>query len=184
MSSDISSAVVPGDRTDGHWVTTELVFRFTLAALAVAICYCFDWRLLRTLTLDLNLRLDSLFGVHLQRISSDTVMYNGALYRYVIACTMADVWCAAIPLIWDIRSRIVQNLRVLGVFTVALFAFNIIRLSFSDLLFASGLSWDLAHNVISGVAYFLIWIFVWKRTRQLIPPRTANPSLKAELQQV
>jgi hypothetical protein len=184
MSSDTSSTVVPGDRTDGHWVTTELVFRFTLAALAVAICYCFDWRFLRTLTLDLNLWLDSLFGVHLQQISSDTVMYNGALYRYVIACTMADVWCGAIPLIWNLRSRVGQNLRFIGVFTVALFAFNIIRLSLSDVLFAYGLSWNLAHNVVSGVAYYLIWIFVWKRTRQLVALKPANPPLKPELQQV
>src|SRR4051812_16496856 len=184
MSTDISSTVVPGGRAYGHWVTTELIFRFTVAALAVAICYCFDWRFLRNLTLDLNLRLDSLFGVHLQQISSDTVMYNGALYRYVIACTIADVWCGAIPLIWDIRSRVGQNLRLIGVLTVSLFAFNIIRLSFSDVLFAYGLSWNVAHNVVSGVAYFLIWTFVWKRTRQPVAPKSANPSLKPELQQV
>ena len=50
----------------------------------------------------------------------------------------------------------------LGLMALALFAFNVFRLSVSDVLFAVGLPWDLAHNVISGFAYFLVWVWVWR----------------------
>jgi hypothetical protein len=168
MCSDTRSTVVPASRIRSRRGTTEFVFRFLLAGLAVTICYCFRWEFLRFLTMELNLRLDALAGVHLQRITFDTVAWNGATYHYAIACTMADVWCGAIPLIWDIRSRVVANLRYLAILTVALFTFNVFRLSVSDVLVAAGLSWDLGHNVISGVAYFLIWTIIRKRTKSLV----------------
>jgi hypothetical protein len=165
-----SSSVVPAFRTRGRRGATELVFRFVLAGVAVAICYCFRWDFLRFLTMELNVRLDAVAGLHLQRISFDTVMWNGQLYHYAIACTMADVWCAAIPLIWDMRAKLVANARYLAAFTVALFAFNVFRLSVSDVLVAHGLSWDLGHNVVSGIAYFAIWNVVWPRAKRITSP--------------
>src|SRR3954451_15421634 len=105
------------------------VFRSLLAALAVLICYQFRWEWLRYLTSEWNLRLDALVGVHLQRVSFDTVMWNGHVYRYVIACTFADVWCGAIAFIWQLRRSVSQNLFTLATFTLSLFVFNIARLS-------------------------------------------------------
>jgi len=141
----------------------ELPLRFALVAAAVCVCYLFEWHWLRWLTAEFNSRLDLLAGVHLQRISYDTVAYNGKVYKYVIACTFADVWCGAIPLLWSLRASVSRNLYLIAIFTVGLFAFNVVRLSISDVLFAAGLSWDLAHNVLSGVAYYLIWRWIWAR---------------------
>jgi hypothetical protein len=139
-----------------------LVARLCLAAVAVALCYCLQWESLRYLTSELNLRLDALAGIHLQRLSGDTVLWNGTVYYYERACIFADVWCGAIPLLWSLRRTISGNLLQLLVFTGALFGFNVFRLSLSDVLFAAGLPWDLAHNAMGGIAWFVVWVWIWK----------------------
>ncbi len=143
-----------------------LVIRFALAALAVAISYLFRWEFLRFLTSEGNLRLDLLAGIHLQRISADTVMWKGVLYRYENACTFVDVWCGAIPLLWRLRRSLVNNIVFLTLVAAGMFCFNILRLSVSDVLFAAGVPWNLAHNVISGISYFLVWVWIWGRLRR------------------
>lgn len=152
-------------------VSPSLVLRLGLCAIAVLVCYQFQWEWLRGLTCDLNLRLDAIFGVHLQKIAFDTVMYRGALYRYVVACTMVDAFCGALPLIWDLRRSWRSNALLVVVFAVSLLTFNVIRLSFSDVLFAWGLSWNWAHNVVSGISYFLLWEWILTRkTLSFAPP--------------
>ena len=140
-----------------------LVIRFALAALAVAVSYLFRWELLRFLTSEANLRLDLLANIHLQRISADTVMWKGVLYRYENACTFVDVWFGSIPLLWNVRRNLAWNAAFIAIVAAAMFCFNVFRLSVSDMLFAAGLPWDLAHNVISGISYFLVWVWIWKR---------------------
>ncbi|HWR34451.1 MAG TPA: hypothetical protein VN622_01105 [Clostridia bacterium] len=143
-------------------MSRQLKVRLCLTALAVAVCYLFDWRQLRFITSELNLRLDLLAGIHLQRSTYDTVLWRGEIYRYGVACTFADVWCGAVPLLWSLRRSIIRNLLYILVFGLALLFFNVARLSFSDLLFAFGIPWDLAHNVVSGVCYFVIWTWIWR----------------------
>lgn len=138
------------------------MIRFLLVALAVLISYLFRWDWLRYLTSELNLRLDALAGVYLQRLSHDTVMFGGQTYHYVNACAFADVLCGSFPLLWNLRKTVAQNLVRCGIYALVLIAFNVFRLSFSDVLFAKGLSWDLAHNVVSGLSYFLVWTYLWK----------------------
>lgn len=140
----------------------EFGARFALVAVGVGVSYLFQWNWLRWITSELNLRLDSVFGVYLQRISFDTVAWHGAQYRYVVACTFADVFCGAIPLLWNRRESIVSNAFDLFIFGEMLLAFNVVRLSFSDVLFASGLSWNIAHNLVSGLCYFAIWKWIWR----------------------
>jgi hypothetical protein len=142
------------------------VIRFALAALAVAFSYLFRWELLRFLTSEANLRLDLLAGIHLQRISADAVMWKGVVYRYVNACTFVDVWFGSIPLLWNTHRRVGWNLLFVFAVAAAMFCFNVFRLSLSDVLFAMGLPWDLAHNVISGISYFIVWIWIWNRLTQ------------------
>jgi hypothetical protein len=157
-------------------LSSSLVLRFSLAALAVLLCYQFQWEWLRAATCEWNLRIDSLFGVHLQKIAFDTVVYRGAVYRYVIACTMADAFCGALPLIWNLRRSVLQNLKFIAAFAAGLFVFNVLRLSFSDILFAMGLSWDLGHNVVSGICYFLLWEWILSlRTFSFAPKSVQNP---------
>jgi len=157
--SNISLTATPAGTT--RRFSREVVLRFVLVAVAVGICYLFEWRWLRTLTLQLNSLLDALAGIHLQRLSFDTVEWHGEIYRYQIACTFADVWCGAIPLIWNVRKNALSNIGHVLIVGLVMIAFNVVRLSISDVLFALGLNWDLAHNVISGISYFLVWTWIW-----------------------
>ena len=145
----------------------EWTFRFVLAAAAVGICYLFQWRFLRYLTSELNLRVDALFGVMLQRLSADTVVWKGIVYHYENACIFADVWCASIPLLWARSRTLSQNLPFITLYTSGLFVFNVLRLSFSDVLYAAGVPWSIAHNFVGGIAWFVVWIWIWKRVEKI-----------------
>jgi hypothetical protein len=155
------SALAQPSRSESQ--SRALVIRFALAALAVGISYLFRWESLRFLTSEANLTFDLLAGIHLQRISADTVMWKGVLYRYENSCTFVDVWFGSISLLWNVRRNLVWNVGFMAVVAAAMFCFNVFRLSVSDVLFAAGLPWDLAHNVISGISYFLVWVWIWKR---------------------
>jgi hypothetical protein len=143
-------------------LTFEILVRFALVPFAVALCYCFHWELLRYLTSEANLRLDLLAGLHLQRLSFDTVQWRGGIYRYENACTFVDVWFGAIPLLWNLRWSVAANFGFFAWFAVALFVFNVFRLSLSDVLFSVGLNWDVAHNAVSGITYFAVWVWIWR----------------------
>ncbi len=138
----------------------EIAIRFLLSALCVVLCYCFQWYWLRVLTCTANLNVDRMFGVYLLRISPLEVGFGGRVYNYAIACTLADAWCGALPLLWSTRRNIARNLGEIATFTFGLFAFNLARLSISDFLIANGASWTWGHSVFCGCAYFLVWLWI------------------------
>ena len=140
-----------------------LLLRFALVAAAVGICYLLPWHWLEALTADFNTALDRILGIPWTRLSPDTVAWNGVVYEYVISCTFADVWCGAIPLVWNLRRSLLWNAGYLAVMAAGMFAFNIFRLSLSDYVFAMGVPWSLAHSVVSGIAYFSVWVWLWER---------------------
>jgi len=143
-------------------ISPEALLRFGLVPLTVGVCYLLGWHWLKHLTLEMNLRLDALLGIPLERLTAETVMWRGQIYRYEIACTFADVWCGALPLIWNLRKTVGRNVLDALLFGAALIGFNVARLSFSDVLFAAGIAWDIAHHVISGVSYFAVWTWIWR----------------------
>lgn len=93
----------------------------------------------------------------------DTVTWRGVTYHYEIACIFADVWCGALPLLWKARQSLAANLRHLAWFSVGLMAFNVLRLSASDVLFSWGMPWVWAHEALGGAAWFAVWAYVWTR---------------------
>jgi hypothetical protein len=134
-----------------------------LSFLAVVVCYRFDWLWLKDITASLNLQLDRLAGVPLERLSIDTVRLGPKLFQYVIACTFADVWCAAIALVWNTRQSVARNLEFLAAFTLGLFVLNVVRLTAADVIYAAGMSWSLAEGLIGGLAYFAVWLVILRR---------------------
>ncbi|HVZ18672.1 MAG TPA: hypothetical protein VG897_16240 [Terriglobales bacterium] len=165
--------IAPNPQRD--WIQSGFVLRCFLAGVGVLMCYQFRWDWLRYLTSEANLRVDALLGISMQRISSDTLLWNGHVYRYVIACTFADVWCGALAFLW-IRSRsITNNVVTLLEFTIGLFAFDVLRLSVSDYLCAHGVSWNLGHNVVGGICYFLVWKWL-QRNRSAVEMKRAQPN--------
>jgi hypothetical protein len=155
-------AELQGKRVEQAEWNSALILRIALVVAGVLLCYCFQWQWLRYFTSEANLRVDAWFGLEMQRLSSDTVLWKGVLYKYQNACTFADVWCGAIPLIWNASKRVLWNLAFIGIFSIALFAFNTFRLSLSDVFFNAGIPWLWAHQFLGGCAYFAVWLFIWK----------------------
>ena len=56
-----------------------------------------------------------------------------------------------------------RNLAHLAVFSVALLAFNVLRLTASDIMYSWGLPWTWAHEVVGGAAWFAVWVYLCKR---------------------
>jgi exosortase/archaeosortase family protein len=150
----------------------QLAVRIVWAIAALLICYSFDWHWLRLVTSECNLWLDAVAGLHFQRLASDVVSWRGEVFRYTNACCFADVWCAALPLLWNTRHRIARNLWLIAAFTPALFVFNVVRLSISDVLYAHGMPWSWAHSVLGGVAYVAVWMFIRSQSNMLEAQRS------------
>jgi hypothetical protein len=153
MSYDVRvQPAVESRRQQLVWINQLL-----LVAAAVALCHCFQWTWLRALTQDANLAFDSWFGVYMQPLTPTTITFHGLTYSYQVSCTFVDVWCGLIPLLWFRFQSVLWNVCWLMLWAVSLFAFNITRLSLSDILFAYGVPWWLAHGIFSGICYYLVW---------------------------
>ena len=143
--------------------TTEFVVRALVVAAAVTLGHQLPWNSLRYLTSEWVLRLVGVAGIGMQRLSSDTVLWNGQAYQFVIACCFIDVWFGAVPLLWDIHRTTIANAMRMAVLFVALMALNVFRLSLSFVLCsASGWSWDSVHGIVGGLAYFAVWVWIWQ----------------------
>ncbi len=152
--------------------TKGFLLRLCLVPVAVLVCYCFDWYWLRALTTDLTVRLTVLAGVHWTRVGQDLVMFRGQLFRFAIACTLVDAWCGTIPLIWKTHASVLSNLRYGGALALGMFALNISRLTFVNVIFAAGVPWHLAHDGFSGLTYLIVWIAIQRRKAWREPLRS------------
>jgi hypothetical protein len=167
-------------RSESFSLTGEFVVRVLLVLVCVLVCYRFDWNFLRFATSESILRLSNLFGLGMQRVAFDAVQWNGTRINFTIACTFADVWCGCIPLNWNWHRSIAVNLLKLSAHTVGLFLFNILRLEAGQLLYARGVSWMWAHEVIGGLAYFVVWLWIFRanhesRSRWQTPTQRSTP---------
>jgi hypothetical protein len=106
----------------------------------------------------------------MQPLSATTISFRGVTYSYQLSCTFVDVWCGLVPLLWLKSRPIAWNVGWLMFWAVSLFVFNIARLSLSDVLFAYGVPWWLAHSIFSGVCYY----FVWRIARAVIAAQPAS----------
>ena len=144
-------------------LTAEFAWRALLAAALVVVCYRFQWSALRLLTTECIYRLSNALGLDMQRIAWDTVQWNTTQIRFTIACAFADVWCGSIAFLWNRHAAITHNTVKLAGYTIALFLFNLFRLELGFVLYAHGVSWAWAHEVTSGLAYFLVWLWLWRQ---------------------
>lgn len=98
-----------------------------------------------------------------------------------------DVIIGMIPLVWTLNKSVAMNLVTVIPLAVGLFSLNLVRLEIGQLLYAQGLPWFLADDVLGGVAYFAVWILIvswfskyWCQTFQWRSiGRTTNKTRKA-----
>ena len=140
--------------------------RALLVAIFVSLSHQFQWGGLRYLTSEAVLCLSRLVGLSVERVSVDTIRVQGNLFRFVVSCTFVDVVIGAIPLVWAFTKSIAKNLLTLLPLTAGLFAFNIVRLEIGQLLYAGGAPWVLADDLLGGIAYFAVWIFIVSRFKK------------------
>ena len=151
------------DRSQRFPLRAEFAWRALLAAGLVLLCYRFQWTFLRLATTESIFRLSNALGLDMQRVAWDTVQLNSTQIRFTIACTFADVWCGSIAFLWARHAAITQNLAKLAGYTAGLFLFNIFRLELGFVLYDHGVSWTWAHEAMGGLAYFLVWLWLWRR---------------------
>ena len=155
----------------------EFLYRAGLVAIFVTLTHQFRWEWLRFLTSEAILRISLWLGMETARVSFDTISIQGQLFQFVIACTFVDVSMGSIPLLWDLKKPLLRNVSWLLMIVIVLFGFNLLRLEIGHLLYAHGLPWTVADQVLGGFAYFAVWLFIWSQRTWELTPLTVTSAL-------
>lgn len=142
----------------------EFLCRVCLAALFMGVAHQLRWEGLRFLTSEVILRLSALLGMATARISFDTIELQSQWLQILVSCTFIEMFVGSVPLIWRLDLSPLRNVTRLVPFAGALFALNILRLEPGQIAYSDGAPWILAHDIPLGIAYFAVWVFIW-RTR-------------------
>ncbi len=138
----------------------ELAMRVLLVPVFVGLCYCFQWMWLRGFTTETLVRISAVLGVSMHRLTLDVVSVGGIRARFETACTMIDAFFGAIPLLWSLKSSIARNVARLAALLPAMFLLNVVRLEFGFVALSKGAPWWLAHECVSGLTYFLVYLYI------------------------
>lgn len=159
----------------------EFLCRAGLVAIFVVLAHLFRWEWLRFLTSEAILRISAALRMVTERVSPDTIRIDTGIFQFVTACTFVDVFMGSISLIWDLRKSLPRNLWRLAIAAAALFCFNVVRLEIGQILYSRGVPWTVADDIVGGLAYFAVWLVIWRlRTWQIFMPST-EPERAAHL---
>jgi hypothetical protein len=114
--------------------------------------------------------LSNYLGLPVSRLSADLIDLNGTYFQFVVSCTLIDAFCGMIPLLWNLSVSTLSNVLSLITLFVVLSVFNIARLEVGFVAFANGVPWVLAHEVVSGLTYFVLLAFVWTQHAWAMTP--------------
>ena len=154
----------------------EFLCRAGLVAVFVAAAHQVPWEWLRFLTSECVLRISASLGVATSRVSFDTILVGGQPFQFVIACTFVDVFMGSIPLLWDLKKSVLRNILWLTATAAVLFGFNVVRLEVAQVLYHRGLSWTVADEVLGGLAYFAVWLAIWRLRSWKVRTPLLNPT--------
>lgn len=152
-----------------------LAGRVLLVPVFVAVCHLYDWSWLRALTTVTLVQISALLAVPMQRTAADVISVAGISAQFVVACTMIDAFFGAIPLLWRTTTSWSRNLLRLTAVMVAVFGLNIFRLELGFIAMTRGVPWWLAHEVVAGVTYFCLYLFI-VRERAWDHPQEDDPN--------
>jgi hypothetical protein len=142
--------------------TREFLVRVCLVAILVVVSHQPGWQWLRLATSEAILRLSALLDMDTARLSYDTIRVQGTEVEFVVSCTFVDVFFGSLPLLWDLRRSLLRNASRLVAAGAILFAFNVLRLEIAQLVYVRGASWQVADGVLGGIAYFCVWLAIWR----------------------
>lgn len=144
----------------------SLLARVMLVAVFVVVCHLFEWRWLRLFTTDTLVHVSVLLGLPMRRLDWDLIGIGGIRVQFVVSCTLVDAFLGAVPLLWRTSFGVTRNLLHLAIVVPGLFCLNIFRLEIGFLGIYFGLPWWLAHECVSGVTYFVMFLWIvhdWRR---------------------
>lgn len=138
-----------------------LFVRVAIAAVLVVICYRFEWHWLRNSTASIVVQLSGWLGLPVKQPASGIMEMDGTFYIFYLSCTMIDVFFAASALLWSFCLPVARNFLALVYLFFFVFALNILRLEAGfQLLHRFHVSNIVAHEIIGGVAYFIVLVRV------------------------
>ena len=141
-------------------VNSSLAWRVLWVVVLVALCHLGNWWWLRTATTDALMRASLALGIPMHRVASDLIEVAGIQARIVVSCTLIDAFLGAVPLLYRTSLSLLSNLCRMTLLFVALFSFNIFRLTIGFAALTRGLPWWLSHECISGITYFFLFLFI------------------------
>jgi hypothetical protein len=164
----------------------KLAGRVLLVAVMVGVVHLFDWNWLRGFTVDSLMQISAVLGIPMLRHSFDVIRVAGINAKFEVACTLIDAYFGAIPLLWRTTISWPRNLLRMVALMGGMFVLNIVRLEFGFAALTRGVPWWLAHEVVSGVTYFLIYIFIvrqhaWDQSRTASYHIQLQPSLNSTI---
>jgi len=141
-------------------VGSEELLRICSVPLFVTLCYQFDWHAWRSLWVDTFVKISFWWGVSAVRVSFDSFVFQDTIYRFVTACTALDAFFGSIPLLWKGKVAVHRNLSFLAIYFICLSIANLIRLELGFVLYLRGVSWFVAHEVMAGIFYFVLFLWI------------------------
>jgi hypothetical protein len=141
-------------------MTSKIALRVLLVPIFVEVCYLFDWGWLRVLTTVTLVQISAALGIDMVRSGVVVVRVAGISAQFTVACTMIDAFFGAIPLLWRTTVSWKRNVLLLGAVFCGVFVLNIVRLEVGVIAMTRGAPWWLAHEVVAGVAYFCLWVYI------------------------
>ncbi len=128
-----------------------------LVVLGVLFAHSLQWHALRAWTCGACVALCALLGLPVSRLGDVSLALPGHPITIGISCTMIDVFCGAVPLLWPSGRRLLA-------FFGGLLVLNLVRLVGGFWLLYRGVAWELCHEVVAGVVFFLVleWVVRWQ----------------------
>lgn len=138
---------------------SETWLRFGMVLLFVVLCYAFPWRVWRASVTAILIAVLQDHANSAISLTYDTFRYHGGTFQVGLSCTALDVFFGSLPLLWRRQRSLGHNLGFFGLYFLGLSAINLVRLILGFRLYAAGVSWFVAHELMSGLFYF--GIFIW-----------------------
>jgi hypothetical protein len=138
------------------------LLRVALVPVFVALAYTFSWGAWRAWVAGAIVAALDVLGAPVARLGPVLFAFDGNLYQVVLSCTALDAFFGAIPLIWRWQRPARSVVEVASVLLV-LSVVNLFRLVLGFVLYWGGVPWILAHEVIAGVFYFVLFLWIARR---------------------
>lgn len=134
-----------------------------LIPLFVLLCYQCKWDAWRSFVTRAVVALLPPSSATALPLASDTFLWEGVAYRIDVSCTALDAFFGSIPLLWERRRSLPGNFLFLAAYFLCLSGVNLARLAVGFLVHFHGVPWLLAHEVVAGIFYFGLFLWIARR---------------------